>query len=773
MFEKELINKKTNGELYYELASLSSFKDASGSISNFVAIKEDITERKRMEERLQFLASIVESSDDAIIGETLDGFITSWNWGAEKIYGYTSEEINGRHFSTLIPPDHLGEVMQIITKIKSGGHVNSLETVRMTKAGRQIHVSLTFSPIIDSTGKVTGVSVIAHDITERKKAEKALQESEERLRRAHDELEMRVAERTAQLEKKQKELEMQNRKLREMHQELETSLDRYWDLYNFAPLSYVTLDDKGVIQDVNLTGARLLGIDRNHLIGMPFICCVNSGDTQTFLNHIQRHNHTEEEVVSELGITIQGGKTLQAQLYSVPVQYATGQTVYRTAITDITKRKLTEEKLLRLNRLYAVLCETNQAIVRSVDRESLFHEICRVTVEHGGFQLAWIGLLDEESDVIKPVTWSGTNEGFIDDIRIPAEEEPKSARPVGSAVREGTIVISNDLINDTRAVPWQKEAMKRGFNSSASISFKLNGKDVGVLNIYSDEKDFFSWQFVELLQQMATDITFALDNIDREARRRKAEHSLREETAERLRAMEALRKKDQLLMQQNRQAAMGEMIGNIAHQWRQPLNTLGLMLQQMQVFYDVGKFSKDYFDDSVKKSMEIIRHMSQTIDDFRNFFKPDKEYVEFEVLEVVTKTLSLIEGSFNDQRIKIEVNLLDDPIINGHPNEYAQVLLNILVNARDALSEAKVADPRVTITICRENDKAVVTINDNAGGVSEDIMDKIFDPYFTTKGPDKGTGVGLFMSKTIIEKNMKGRLTARNFDGGAEFRIEV
>ena len=136
-------------------------------------------------------------------------------------------------------------------------------------------------------------------------------------------------------------------------------------------------------------------------------------------------------------------------------------------------------------------------------------------------------------------------------------------------------------------------------------------------------------------------------------------------------------------------------------------------------------------------------------------------------------TLSLIEDSFKNQHIGIEVVAKDDPVIHGYRNEFAQVLLNILNNARDALTERDIDDPRVTITICSEGDRAVVTIADNAGGIPEEIMGKIFDPYFTTKGPQAGTGVGLFMSKTIIEKNMGGRLTARNIANGAEFRIEV
>ena len=234
-----------------------------------------------------------------------------------------------------------------------------------------------------------------------------------------------------------------------------------------------------------------------------------------------------------------------------------------------------------------------------------------------------------------------------------------------------------------------------------------------------------------------------------------------------------IRQKDEMLLTQSRQAAMGEMIGNIAHQWRQPLNTLGLTIQQLSLFYDLGEFNKEFLDNSVNKSMELIQHMSRTIDDFRNYFRPDKRKVDFKVLEAINSTLSLIEASFKNKHIRVELVAKGDPIIHGFMNEYSQVVLNIMNNARDALTEREIKDPKVTIAIGSEGERAIVTITDNAGGIPEEIMGKIFDPYFTTKGPQTGTGVGLFMSKTIIEKNMNGSLTARNSADGAEFRIEV
>jgi hypothetical protein len=232
-----------------------------------------------------------------------------------------------------------------------------------------------------------------------------------------------------------------------------------------------------------------------------------------------------------------------------------------------------------------------------------------------------------------------------------------------------------------------------------------------------------------------------------------------------------LREKDQMLLMQSRQAAMGEMIGNIAHQWRQPLNLLGITVQQLQLYYDVGDFDRTFLVENVEKSMEIIHHMSRTIDDFRNFFKPEKEKVEFKVQNSIAQSMSLLDSQ--TAHIGVEIIAKDDPVIWGYPNEFAQVVLNILVNAKDALTEREIDNPEITVTISCEDSCATVTVADNAGGIPEEIIDKIFEPYFTTKGPQSGTGLGLFLSKVIIEKNMGGRLSVRNKGNGAEFRIEV
>jgi C4-dicarboxylate-specific signal transduction histidine kinase len=235
-------------------------------------------------------------------------------------------------------------------------------------------------------------------------------------------------------------------------------------------------------------------------------------------------------------------------------------------------------------------------------------------------------------------------------------------------------------------------------------------------------------------------------------------------------AVKELRQKDQALIQQNRFAAMGEMINNIAHQWRQPLNVISLIVQGLPECKDLSQKELDF---EVERIMGVILHMSQTIDDFRYFFRQDKEKSRFTANQAVAKAIEFISPSLIVKDIHISITEQPEVGIFGYSNEYAQVLLNILSNAKDVLMERDVAEPHICISISRAEDRSVVTITDNGGGISPDVMHRIFDPYFTTKEKALGTGIGLYMSKIIIEQNMGGSLTAVNVEGGVAFRIEV
>ncbi len=320
----------------------------------------DITERKAAKLGLSRLGAIVESSNDAIFGTDLDEIITNWNRGAEILFGYTAGEMVGTSITRLIPADRQEEEHQIRAKIKRGEPIGHVETLRRTKDGRLVDVSVTASPIKDAAGKVIGVSKILRDVTVRKKHE------------------------------------------------------------------------------------------------------------------------------SEIG---------------------------------------------RLSRLYAALSHVNQTIVTVNNREALFAKICRVLVEIGQLRMAWVGWLDTDTRRVNPVAQYGDHLNYLSQVIICADDRPEGQGPTGTAIREARPYICNDFSHDPRTLPWRKAAAQAGFQSSASLVIRLGGVICGVITVYAGEVDFFQDKEIALLEEVASDISFALDNFVRAEARRQAEIELRWKTA--------------------------------------------------------------------------------------------------------------------------------------------------------------------------------------------------------------------------------------------------
>ncbi|MFV0562336.1 CHASE4 domain-containing protein [Malaciobacter mytili] len=233
------------------------------------------------------------------------------------------------------------------------------------------------------------------------------------------------------------------------------------------------------------------------------------------------------------------------------------------------------------------------------------------------------------------------------------------------------------------------------------------------------------------------------------------------------------REQEQLLIQQSKLAAMGEMIGNIAHQWRQPLNALGLVMQNIQFAYQKGELDNNFMNKAVEKTNTLTTNMSKTIDDFRNFFKPNKTKSYFKINETIEKTIFLLESTFEHYNIKIQRDLAEEIELFGFSSEFSQSILNILSNAKDALIETTFENKKIVVKSYKKNETAIIEIEDNAGGIEDKIKDKIFEPYFTTKEEGKGTGIGLYMTKTIIENSMYGKLEVENTKDGAKFIIKL
>ena len=230
---------------------------------------------------------------------------------------------------------------------------------------------------------------------------------------------------------------------------------------------------------------------------------------------------------------------------------------------------------------------------------------------------------------------------------------------------------------------------------------------------------------------------------------------------------------EQILIQQSKLAAMGEMIGNIAHQWRQPIAEISAILMNMKITYEFNKFTQEYMNTKMKEANTLTSYMSQTISDFQNFFNPQGEKELFSIEQACRDAFFIVESSMKYHSINVEFNVITDSSVHGYKNEYSQVILNILSNAKDIFIERKINKPSIKIEIKTGENYAIVKIEDNAGGIKDEILDKIFEPYFTTRHKTQGTGIGLYMSKNIIERNMDGFINVHNKNEGACFIVKV
>ncbi len=234
--------------------------------------------------------------------------------------------------------------------------------------------------------------------------------------------------------------------------------------------------------------------------------------------------------------------------------------------------------------------------------------------------------------------------------------------------------------------------------------------------------------------------------------------------------------KDRLLVQQNKLAAMGEMIGAIAHQWRQPLNNVSLILHFVRDNFDNKKLNKEMISNYLDKGKKQIEYMSHTIDDFRNFYKPSKKKDKFEIKEALSATIEIMSAKLEQKDVRVELDV-EEFVLNSFENEFKQAVLNIISNAKDAIFQEKEKNKDfkgIIYLIGKKNDKTYdITISNNGGEIQKGVKERMFEPYFTTKFENQGTGIGLYMTKMIIENSMEGSIEVKNIKDGVEFKIKL
>lgn len=261
---------------------------------------------------------------------------------------------------------------------------------------------------------------------------------------------------------------------------------------------------------------------------------------------------------------------------------------------------------------------------------------------------------------------------------------------------------------------------------------------------------------------------------DEELKKKKEElEEINKQLQERIKKeVEISREKDYLIEKQARFMLISDILSRIAHQWRQPLNVIALILQEIEYLLPADSDIKKTILNRIELGMERVNYLSGIIDKFYNFFLPDTQKIRFNVIDAINNAITLIENSLSDAGITLILNLKDkDLYVYGFYKEYSHTVLNILTNSYEAIIKRNVSMPFISITTLLEDDSVKTIIRDNAGGIENEIIDRIFEPYYTTKFEGEGVGLGLYISKIMIEKNMNGKITLSNTSEGVQCEI--
>jgi PAS domain S-box-containing protein/diguanylate cyclase (GGDEF)-like protein len=550
----------------------------------------------------ELIQAIFESSDDAIISKTLDGIITSWNRGAERIFGYTASDMVGTSIMRLFPADLRDEEDHILGKINRGERVEQFESRRQTKDGRLIAVSVTASPIKDATGQVIGASKMARDITERKQAAAAVRQSETRYRTLFDTLiegfctiemifdadgnavDYRFLEINPAFEKQTGLYSAQGRLMRDLAPDHEAhwfdifgqialtgepakfeneakALGRYYDVCAYrvgGPESRkvailfnditerkqaekergdsevrirLATETTGVgIWEWNISSNRIRWDAQMFRIYGIAPTPDSFVDYSTWAGAVLPEDLREQEEVLQDTVRRRGRSSRKFRLRrsdDSKLRYIEAVEIVRTNAQgqaewvvgtnlDITERKAAEDRIVYLNRVYAVLSGINTLILRVQNRDELYLEACRIAINQGGFRMSMIGIVDPSTMQVVPVATAGMGEELLATIKSSLSSSEDSSNTLTAKVLgEKKAAVSNDVKNDV-AVACREELFKSGVNSLTIMPLMIADEAIGLLALYAEEIEFFHEEELKLLTELAGDISFALKHLARQ-----------------------------------------------------------------------------------------------------------------------------------------------------------------------------------------------------------------------------------------------------------------
>ncbi len=459
--------------------------------------------------------------------------------------------------------------------------------------------------------------------------------------------------------------------------------------------------------------------------------------------------------------------------------------VFYSLYVEIGKRARSESRLQVLNRLHAALSQTNEAIVRIRDRDAVFQEVCRIAVEQGLLRMAWVGLVDPATGLVQPAARYGFEQGYLNNLRISVSDDANGRGPTGNALRETRHFVCNDIAGDPRMLPWREGALTRGYRSSAAFPILVQGQVVGALTVYAAEGDFFQEEIVKLLDEMTEDLSFALESIEQEEKRRQAEMEVRslnealerrieERTAELSEANRSLEQRNAELVRVSRMKS--DFLSGMSHELRTPLNAITGFSELL------AEESAGLINDTQKRFVTHIRtasqHLLELINDILDLSRIEAGRADLrhelllvspaveEVLSIV-QPLASVKGICIENRIDSRMSVFADSV------RFRQILLNLLSNALKftpehgkVWAEAELKGRLVHISVC-----------DTGIGIADTDKQTVFEEFYrvgaTGRLGKEGTGLGLAITRRLVEQHGGSIRVESELGKGSRFTFDL
>ena len=670
-----------------------------GNLIHYRSFITDISERKRSENALResdaTLRGILNATRESIWLFSRDGIVRMANETAMRRMGKASHEIIGKHFSELVPPELVSSRRERLRQV-----VDSRQPVEFEDERSGITFLHCFYPVFDSEGKVNDVAVFSRDVTERKRSEEALRESGERYRHLFENLSEGFA----------------------LHEMLFDDSGQPID-YRFLEVNPAFEQMTGLSRD-RVVGRRLLEVmpqsERYWIEKYGEV--VKKGEPMHFANRA-RELGREYEVIA---------------FRPRPGQFA-------TLFVDITERK-------RLERLYAVLSQVNESIVRTHDEQTLFRDVCQIVVQQGEYPLAWIGIINGRH--VEPAAVYGPESAYLAEIKVEVEGEFGQG-PTGTCIRENRPVINDDFETNASLAPWRQSALPRGFRASAAFPLHKENMAIGAFTLYANRPGAFDPAQVNLLEALCADISYALVALEHERKRTETEEALRE--ADR-------RKNDFLAL--------------LSHELRNPLapikNSL-YILERATPGSDQARRSLAVIDRQAGQLTRLVDDLLDVTRITRNKIKLQRGRLDLN--ELVRLATEDQRSLFAKAEIALEVKPNSSAVfVDADWNRLTQVVGNLLQNA--AKFTGRGGSTRITVDVDAQAERTVIQVMDSGVGMAPDILTRLFQPFVqgdqTLDRSQGGLGLGLALVKGLVE--LHGGDVSANSAGlgkGSTFRVRL